>query len=317
MLARTEPADADGARGEAPAASTTAGSGGLPASPGSQHVRIALSPAAEQLLAELRVRRLLAVELGRRIRLDRTNLGPLDDELVQVWVDLVEDRITLQVRRAGRALAHRSIEVRGYPADLAAHTVALETAEMVRVQAHTSLPDPCGTCRVRSTPPSDALAGAGIAASAAVRWLPASRTSTFTGSALELGQRLGPLRTVARAEWLAALGGEAPTRWLGATLGLDLPVTLRAMSATTVSSGDVRVAAGAQVGLASLEAHGAAAGERWLATTSARLTAQIAVQRGVWAGLSVEPGAVLHPTDDAAAGFVLGAGLSLAAGPTR
>ncbi len=295
-------------------------------STGPHHVRLALSPAADRLLAELRVRRLLAVELGRRIQLEREATGPLEDELVQVWIDLSETRVALQVRRTGRPLARRSLDVTGMPAELAAHLVAIEASEMVRVQVGAVPPDPCGSCRLRAPSPAEPFAGLSVAAGAATRWLPSARGGTdeiasttadpslFLGTTLEVGQRIGPLRQFLRGEWLGA--GGSSSRWFGATLGLEAQLPWRAAPAT-VLPGDVRFGIGVAASVAALDIRGERPQDDWLASASGRFSVQVAARRGVWLGLALEPGAVLRPIDERVAGFMLGAGLSLAAGPTR
>ena len=45
------------------------------------------------------------------------------------------ERSLIEVRRSGRSLARRALDITDLPSDIAARIVAIETAEMVRVQA--------------------------------------------------------------------------------------------------------------------------------------------------------------------------------------
>src|SRR5439155_22618491 len=77
--------------------------------PEPQRVRLAMSRPADKRLGEPRVRRLLAVELGRKLAVEPEAVGPLGDEIVQVWVDLPDEtHARIQVRRMERTLARRT-----------------------------------------------------------------------------------------------------------------------------------------------------------------------------------------------------------------
>lgn len=281
------------------------------------HVRLALSPSADKRLAELRVRRLLAVELGRRIGLDREVTGPLDDALVQVWIDYEAERVRLQVRRMGKTLARRSLDVSRYPAELAAHMVAIEASEMIRVQVAAAPPDPCGSCRLPPPRPSSPLGGLRVASGATARWLPTGTPSLFVGSALEFGGELGLFRQFMRGEWLAAGDGSAPGRWLGATFGVESRLPWRTGEVSEARPGDRRLHLGLIGTLATVDLGGAAPKDDWTALVAGRASFELGVRRGIWLGVALEPGAVLRAADGGPSGFSLGAGLTIAAGPAR
>ena len=273
--------------------------------------RIALSHAADKRLAELRLRRLLAIELGRKVQLEHEQTGPLGDDLVQVWVDLADERIALQVRRMGRTLARRTVDISGYPSEVAARMVALEASEMIRVQVGALPADPCGTCRLRAQDAPSELASFAALGSAAVRFTPSGDLGLLAGPRLELGHQHGRVRQLVYGEWLVATDSATDTRWLGAGIGIDVRIPLGKTPTP------LQLAVGARTGLAALRSRGASpALDDWTATATTRVAAELALRPHVWLGLAVEPGLVVRPIDDRVAGFTLGGALTIAAGPT-
>jgi len=273
-------------------------------------VRLAMSRAADKHLAELRIRRLLAIELGRKIQLEREPTGPLGDELVQVWIDLTGEQVALHVRRMGRTLAQRTLDVGGYPPELAARMVALEASEMIRVQVGAAAPDPCSMCRATPKEPLGALARVVVAASGAVRWTPDAPQLLVAGPRLEVGHQHGPVRQTMFAEWLVGIDDASDTRWAAAGLAVDGRLSPGGATAWNLGIG-------ARAALVALERRGDAPFEEWSAIAAARISAEVAVRPHAWVGIGLEPGLVLRPVDERLTGFTLGAALTVASGPTR
>lgn len=297
----------------------TAASTPVPAAPGSgtqlkgleptAHARIALSRSADGRLAELRLRRLLAIEFGRRVQLDRESNGPLQDDLVQIWVDLVEEKVVLHVRRMGRSLALRTLDIAGYPPDLAARLVAIEASEMVRVQVNALRPEPCTGCRPQSKKAPSELAALTALGSAFLRVTPTADAPLLAGPRLEVGHQHAAFRQSVYGEWLIADDGATATRWLALGIGIDGRLPVGSLPTPW------RFAFGARAGLVSLHRRGSADLDDWSASTAARIAAERALPSGVWVGLALEPGLIVRPIHDHLAGFTLGASLTLAAAP--
>jgi len=281
------------------------------ASATSHRVRLALSAAAERRLGAVRLRRLLSIELGRRATLEREATGPLGDELVLMWVDMSEDRVNLQVRRTGRNLARHELDITGLRADLAAHVIAIEASEMIRVQLGASPPDPCVSCALASAKAPRPLDALSFGASAALRTFQGGRTDWLAGPRLELSHDGSKFRHGVRVEWLGGEGDDGRARWLavgvGAAARLPLPERFSVAVATL----------GADLAIASLASGTPSPSEAWITVASARLGLDVRVARRTWLGLRLEPGLAVAARDDLDPVFTFGAALGISAGPSR
>jgi hypothetical protein len=280
-----------------------------------QRVRLAVSKGADKRLAEVRLRRLLAIELGRRLEVGPEAIGPLNDDLVQVWIDVPEEkRALIHVRRMGRSLARRVLDIGGYSADTAARVVALETSEMIRVQVDAPLPDPCSGCRVKPNGDRGGKLRFAAVGSAMLRWIPKGEPYLVAGPRVESEHHLGPpalsLSQSIYGQWL--ISPDAPrTRWIEGGFGVDAGIGL-ARGAI-----DWRLRAGVRAGFASVSIGGERPLDTWTANAAGRIAIETSPVRGLWLGLAAEPGAILRPIDGRLRGFTLGAALTIAGEPGR
>lgn len=98
-------------------------------------VRIVVAKTAAEKLSELRVRRLVELQLGGDIRVPEEPAGPLNENAVRVYVDLPEPAIVeVQVQAPGRKLETRRVDVSGLPWEVASRFVSIATSELVRGQ---------------------------------------------------------------------------------------------------------------------------------------------------------------------------------------
>lgn len=268
-------------------------------------VRVALSRAAARRLGDVRLRRLLQIELGKKAVLDREATGPLVDALVQVWVDLTEEHVTVQVRRTGRSLARRELDLSEGPADLSPRLVALVAAEMIRVQLGVETIDPCVSCRPATPTRSGLLDHLGVGAAAVTRLFPGASMPWLAGTRLEVAHDHGRFRQTLRGEWLGGVHDEDSARWFGGGVGAAalLPLPTGKLPAIATLGLDADVAA--------LEVFGANPRHAVVGTLSARLGVDVSAGRDGWLGFRVAPGLVVGDR----AGFTLGAALSFSAGP--
>jgi hypothetical protein len=255
-------------------------------------VRVALSKKAAERLFELRMRRLLQIELDDAARVEPELAGPLGGELILVWIDLPEPRrAMIEVRRIHGALARRSIAVGGFPDDVAAEAVALAAAEMVRVQAHIPPVKPPSDTPPVATRPAD-VPSFGIEGASDALLLPASEPVAFAGPRLSLALEKGIFNQTLHGRWLFG-DGERLARWfeVGGGLGLRFPFG---------EDGGWRIGVGLQAGFAAVRLPGAttvdgeASEDAWTVHGAAALALQARVTRDTWLSLAVEPGAALR-----------------------
>lgn len=98
-------------------------------------VRIVIAKTAAEKLSELRVRRLVELQLGGDIRVPEEPGGPLNENAVRVYIDLPEPAIVeVQVQGPGRKLETRRVDVSGLPWEVASRFVSIATSELVRGQ---------------------------------------------------------------------------------------------------------------------------------------------------------------------------------------
>jgi hypothetical protein len=274
-----------------------------------QRVRLGLSAAAGRRLGERRLRRLLAIELGKNLEVERDTTGPLGDDLVQVWIDLPSrEQALIQVRRMGRTLAHRTLDIASYPGDVAARVLALDASEMIRVQAKAPPPSPCaGSVRPGAIAEGRALDAFSATATGFFRWLPASDTALVGGPRIELEHHQGPIAQLLYLQWLAKPSAEAPARSIEAGLGLDARIGLGRASV------DWRLRLGTRAGFAAVSERGASPRSAATANLAGRVAIEAEPARSLWLGLAAEPGAVIRPGDERVADFSLGAAFFISA----
>ena len=272
---------------------------------------------------ELRVRRLLAIELGGRPAIDPTSVGPLGDHLIRVWIDVpTPRRVLIEVRRTGRPLARRALNIGALPGDVAAGFVAIAASEMVRVQATAvpRKPKPLPIANGESDRDMmDRLSGFALASGVTMAVLPGSEPATLLGTELALDHRRGITSQQLYGRWLTNTHG-ARLRWLemGGAIGVHFPMEHDEIM--------WRLSAAARVGFVALQLpdtvaiDGVPSGpSTWSARSGALLAASARVARNTWITLGLEPGATLRSTavTDALGetrnlgGFVLGGSLSL------
>ncbi|MEZ4437910.1 MAG: hypothetical protein R3B72_02400 [Polyangiaceae bacterium] len=296
----------------------------MPEAPAPPVLRVALSPAAAERLLELRVRRLLAIELDDLVSVDQGATGPLEGDLIRVWIDTPTPRRALiEVRRGSRSVARRGLAIADFPADVAARVVTIATAEMVRVQARIdeapagpSQPNDDGTGQTEDAPFAMVPSLDGM-------WLPSSAPGGLFGAGFALEHRAGITTQALHTSLLIGEGGGQSLRWLevGATLGLRLNLAER-----------WRLTLGAQAAGVSLSLPRATtvdglatSGNEWTARVGAELGLETQLARLTWLRLDVRPGALVRSLDLASndleaphgevGGFALGLGLGLVASP--
>ncbi|MFO0550102.1 MAG: hypothetical protein U0271_17035 [Polyangiaceae bacterium] len=98
-------------------------------------IRLALSKRAAEKLSDLRVRRLVELQLGGEIVVPVEATGPLDENAVRVFIDLPQPtRATVQVQALDRPLESREVDVAGMSWEVATRYIALAVSEVVRGQ---------------------------------------------------------------------------------------------------------------------------------------------------------------------------------------
>ena len=287
-------------------------------------VRVGVSPEAAERLHELRLRRLLRIELSGIAPLEPGAAGPLPEGLIQMWIDVPNpERALIEVRRTGRPLARRAIDIGNFRNDVAARFVAITASEMVWVQATAVVePEP-------SKPSGDTGTGAasdgGMAAfalssAAGLLLLPASSPGAVWGSELSLQHRRGITSQVLYGRWFINDSGHR-ARWLelGGGIGVHLPIP----------SEDWRVALAARAGAVALSLpnaaviEGATTQDTWTARAGAEVSVAYHVAPHAWLTLAVEPGSLLRhvavsnergETSDLG-GFAMGLSLGVTADP--
>ena len=195
--------------------------------PGRPNVRVALSREADLRLFSLRVRRLLAIELYGIAEVDERPAGTLDAELIRVWIDVpVEGRGLIEVRRDRRPLARRALNLKNLPNDVAARIVAIEAAEMVRVQARTRPQRPAPKPNLPQ-PDDDAASDYAVEAAGVAQWLPLDDSAWAAGGELAIEHRHSAVGQRLYGRWLLGeTGSLGPIRWLELGAGADLRVSI-------------------------------------------------------------------------------------------
>jgi hypothetical protein len=269
------------------AARSTKGMAGDAAEPASPKVRLAVSKAAAKRLHARRVRRLLAIELGHHLRLAGGAVGPLGDDLVRVWIDVPRaSRALIEVRRTGRPLAQRSLNIKALTSDAAARLVAIVTSEMVRVQARAPGP-PRSHHGARTV--ARASASLALRSDIGVMLTPGQDRGLWLGSGLVFEHRLGNTSQQLYGRQLTRDDAEA--RWIefGVAAGLSRALPSRPRS---------RFNLGVQLGAANIRR--ASDDTSWSPTLAARIGGDHRVTPRTRISLAIQPGIAFTMNHEAA-----------------
>jgi hypothetical protein len=255
-----------------------------------------MSPAAAEYLTEIRVRKLVEIELRGAAELEPFAYGPLDSQWVSVWIDLPDPSIVLiQVLAADRPLIQRRVNITGLPWDVAARFVAIATSESIRRQLRPKPPRPPPTPtgptpdelrRARRMAPSAVLRGMGAAAI-----LPGGG-AWLAGPAFAVASHSGGITQALEARWLIGDTDAGRMRWFEGGAGADYRFWL---------TEELRILFGANAGIAAVALSddqavraGTEEHETWSARAALSLGAEARLGASSWLGLRVEPGAVLR-----------------------
>jgi len=259
-------------------------------------VRLALSPAAAEYLTEIRVRRVLAAELGGAAELTSTSTGPLDESTVQVWVDLPEpSRVILQVKAPKRRLARRRVNISGLPWDVAARFVAIAVSQIVRRQLRPlrvrPVQKPKGPSPEELEHAARRLSSVVLESGFGAVALPGA-SGALMGPRLALGGHGAGFHHQVSAQWLVGDAGPGALRWFELGAGGDyrhwLTRSLRLTLGANAAVAAVRFADSEVVRSPPNEADG------WSARVAAALGAQVRLGQRQWLSLTMEPGVILR-----------------------
>jgi hypothetical protein len=281
-------------------------------------VRLALSPRAAEHLFELRMRRLLQIELDDAARVDAGIAGQLGGDLILVWIDLPEPRrAVIEVRRINGALARRSIAVGGFPADVAAEAVALAAAEMVRVQARVP-PTKRPSEQPRKPVEAADMAAFGLGAATDALFLPASEPLALGGPRLTLELGRGLFSQSLYGRWLFG-EGDRRARWLevGGSVGLRFGLGEAWRLGLDLGAAFVDVSF---PGASTID--GERNDDAWTVHARGGVHLRARVDREAWLSLGVEAGAAVRSLaivdangEGELGGFALGLSLGVIAAP--
>lgn len=285
-------------------------------------VRVALSEKAAERLFELRVRRLLAIELDGVATVESRATGPLGGEVIRVWIDTPNPRRALiEVRRGSRSVARRTLAVSDFPADVAARVATIAAAEMVRVQAGLGTPspgpEPSGDEGLGETEDAPVALDASIVSLV----LPASDPTIVFGPGLALEHRSGISSQTLFARLLVGDGDHQRLRWLelGGSLGIRWAVAERVRLRFGAAASGVALDLPAAVTIDGR----AIENQQWTARATAILGAELRIEDRTWLALCLEPGGVIRDLDltnrqgitSGLGGFALGINLALSVAP--
>jgi hypothetical protein len=262
-------------------------------------VRLALSGPAAVRLSELRVRRLLEIELEESAVLAPGASGPLGDHVAYVWIDQPSSaQVVIEVKVGDRPIAHREIRVAGLAGDVAARLVAIAVSEMVRAQIQPirvpprRAPAPRRPTAEELEIASRALPAVFLTPAASVAVLPADG-AFVAGPALSLGFRAFGASESLFARWLTGAGRAGGTRWLEAGVAADYRLWLHP---------SWRLALGGAASLASLHLsdariQGNAPGEQetWSARAGAVVGVESRINSWTWFSVALDPAVILRP----------------------
>lgn len=285
------------AQADAPAQDKAAGTAPAATQAGKRlPIRLAMSPAAAEYLTEIRVRKLVEIELRGAAYLAPTLGGPLDEQWIGVWIDLPDPSVVLiQVEARDRPLIQRRVKISGLPWDVSARFVAIATSESIRRQlrpkAERPPPKPRGPTaeerlRARRAAPSAVVRAMGSAA-----LLPGGG-AWLVGPSLSASSQAGGLTQTLEARWMAGDSDAGRMRWFEGGAGADYRFWL---------GDDLRLTFGGSAGLAAIALSdqqevrdGTEESETWSARATLTLGAEARLSDSAWLALRAEPGAVLR-----------------------
>lgn len=245
-------------------------------------IRIALSRRAAETLSEVRVRRLVELQLGGEIAVAPEPQGPLDENAVRVFIDLPSPATAeIQAQAPKRRLAIRRVDVAGLPWDAATRFVAIAASESIRLQVRPvpkrkpRPPTPAEIAERQAKTPSLEVGGALTGA-----WLSEGGNGLF-GSRLRLTFHQ---RFLSEMLAFSALGSTSGSEWLEGSIGA---------AHRTFWLPNVRTHLGAGVGAAGLfdSAEGSDA-DAWL-RPHATLGVGIRATDDAWLSVDLEPGVAI------------------------
>lgn len=274
-------------------------------------MRLAVSPAAAKALSELRLRRLLELEVEDVASLAPALAGPLGDHVAFVWVDLpTPGKVVIEVRVGEHPVARREIAVLGLASGVAARLVTIGISELVHAQVQPA-PQPAQQPTTPRAPTADELDRAArrqpaliLTPAGTAAFIPQS-SAVLGGPGLGVGFRAFGLSETLYGRWLTGVATDAGAmRWL--EVGLSAEYRLWLHPAWRLSFGGS--AALASVHLGDAMGVDGVLGERstWSARAGGSLGVEARIRSPVWIGLSVEPGAMLRPLHFEAAGGARG-----------
>lgn len=262
-------------------------------------VRLALSGPAVVRLSELRVRRLIEIELEESAVLAPGASGPLGDHVAYVWIDQpTTAQVVIEVKVSDRPIARREIRVAGLAGDVAARLVAIAASEMVRAQIQ-----PIRVAPRRSPAPrrptaeeielaSRAQPALFLSPGASVAVLPAD-AAVLAGPSLSLGFRAFGASEALFARWLTGRGRAGFARFLEVGVAADYRFWLHpswrlglggAAALSSVHLGDARI-----VGSALPEQ------DTWSARAGALVTVESRINAWTWFTVGLDPAVILRP----------------------
>lgn len=262
-------------------------------------MRIVLSERAAETLSEVRVRRLVELQLGGELDVAPEPCGPLDENAVRLFIDLPSPATAeIQAQAPNRRLAVRRVDVAGLPWDAATRFVAIAASESIRLQVRPQPkrrprpPTPAEVAAEQAKSPSIELGGALTGA-----WL-SEGTSGLFGSRLRL-----TLHQRILSEWLAvsALGATSGTGWIEGSVGAGH---------RTFWLPNVRTQIGAGVAVAGVfEAQDGGNATPWV-RPHASLGVGIRAAPRAWLSVDLEPGVAIDVKREAPAAWI-GASMSV------
>jgi len=262
-------------------------------------IRIALSKRAAETISEVRVRRLVGLQVGGDLQVAPEPYGPLDENVVRVFIDLPSPTIAaIQAVAPKRRITVRRVDVAGLPWDAATRFVAIAAIEAIRLQARPQprrKPRPPTAAEIaerQAKTPSLEMGGALTGA-----WL------SDDGSGL-LGSRLRftfHQRVLSEHLGFSALGSTSGAEWLEGSVGVGH---------RTFWLPDVRTMVGVGAAAAGVFAEGASGdADPWL-RAYASLGVGIRVVGDAWLSVDVEPGLAVDAKNESPAAW-LGASMAI------
>jgi hypothetical protein len=266
--------------------------------PQPQVIRVALSKRASETLSEVRVRRLVELQLGGDVPVAPEPYGPLDEVAVRVFIDLPSPSVAeIQAQAPKRRLAIRRVDVAGLPWDAATRFVAIAASESIRLQLRPlpkRKPRPPTNAEIAERlekTPSLELGGALTGA-----WLSGTNEG-FLGSRLRFSFHQ---RVLSEHLSISAMGSTASTSWFEGSIGA---------SHRTFWLPDVRTHIGAGFGVAAVFDQSSGEPDPWIRGYAAA-SVSLRLAGDAWLGVELEPGAALDAPNERVGAFI-GAAMSI------